>query len=73
MLILTLPVDSQAYQEFLKSFLWWSCYQASLYIALASRQYRTLRLWCGPEWPHILACQARYRVFNERALCSAGH
>lgn len=30
LIILTLPVDSRAYQEFLKSFLWWSCYQVSV-------------------------------------------
>ena len=27
MLILSLPVDSDAYQAHLKPFLWWSCYQ----------------------------------------------
>ena len=27
LLILTLPVDSDAYQAYLKPFLWWSCYQ----------------------------------------------
>ena len=30
MLILSLPVDSDAYQAHLKPFLWWSCYQARL-------------------------------------------
>ncbi|KAK9798540.1 hypothetical protein WJX73_001107 [Symbiochloris irregularis] len=43
LIILTLPVDSTAYQEFLRSFLWWSAYQGL--VIIMQNKYQRKRMY----------------------------